>query len=71
MEKIYDYIFTTKLEVDSSEYKVMIIEDIMNLKINKERMIQIMFEMILIFYIYCNFICLFINFFLKFIRYCY
>ena len=44
MEKIWDYTFTTELRVDTSEHNVMLTEAVMNPKINREKMSQIMFE---------------------------
>ena len=44
MEKIWDHTFTTELRVDPSEHNVMITEALMNPKINRVKMSQIMFE---------------------------
>lgn len=44
MEKIWDYIFNKELEVDPSEYNLILTQPLMNSRDEKEKMVQIMFE---------------------------
>ena len=44
IENIWEYIFKDKLNVESNEHNVMITEPLMNPKINREKIAQIMFE---------------------------
>ena len=44
MEKMWDFIFTNQLRVDPSEHNVMITEKSLNPQINRERIIQNLFE---------------------------
>ena len=44
MEKIWEYIFKDKLKVDPSEHNLLISQPLNNLKINKEKTTEIMFE---------------------------
>ncbi len=44
MEKIWDYIFNKELEVNPSEYNVILTQPLMNSRDEKEKMAQIMFE---------------------------
>ena len=44
MEKIWNYIFTNELNVDPKEYNVLITQPIKNIKENKEKIAEIMFE---------------------------
>ena len=44
MEKLWNHIFLKELRVDSAEQPVLLTESAMNLKANREKMIEIMFE---------------------------
>lgn len=44
MEKIWNYIFTNQLHIESSSHPILLTDDTLNTKENREQMIQIMFE---------------------------
>lgn len=52
MEVIWQYIFYDEFYVFLEEYFVLLIEVLLNLKVNREKMMQIMFEKFNIFVIY-------------------
>jgi len=44
MNKVWEYCFTNELRVDASEHNILMTEAPLNPKVNREKMVEIMFE---------------------------